>query len=264
MPIGSGGDAITFSKRLTRANVRTPLQLADYIRRNLAPTDPRPTFGHVLKCSVHHYLLRSWLASGEIHPDRDVKLCVLPPPQMADHLRAGHLDGCCVGEPWNTLALLQGAAEIVALTTDSVPDHPDKVLAVSGALASGEPDVVVRLVRAVLRGAAWCEQPANHEQLAVMLAGEAYLDVDPVLIRESLAIEKRVPTRRVANRRGRSFQGGASELLAQHVRWPVSQMQRWGHVDASLDVASLIARCAPGHFLESALNVTSELELAHV
>ena len=41
-----------------------------------------PLFAHVFSCSTHHYLLRDWLHSGGVDPDMDVRLCVMPPPQM--------------------------------------------------------------------------------------------------------------------------------------------------------------------------------------
>ena len=55
--------------------------------------------------SCHNYELRYWLAACGIDPDRDVRLVVLPPPLLVDALREGQIDGFCVGEPWNSLAV---------------------------------------------------------------------------------------------------------------------------------------------------------------
>ncbi|MFT3787613.1 MAG: CmpA/NrtA family ABC transporter substrate-binding protein [Tepidisphaeraceae bacterium] len=244
LPLGTGGDAITLSKRLTRANVRTPAMLLEHIRRNLSSADPRPALGHVLRSSVHHYLLRAWLAAGGVDPDRDVRLCVLPPPQMASQLAAGHIDGYCVGEPWNTRARLDGSGEIVALTTDTVPDHPDKVLAVRGSLARSEPELLVRLSRAVIRAARWCETPDHQSELIDLLSRPEHLDLDAGFIRESIGFEQKMPATRAGGiRRRRSFEVGSVDTLGRHIMWLAGQMLRWGHLPADTAIDSLPSRC---------------------
>ena len=59
----------------------------------------------VFPFSCHNYQLRDWLESAGVDPDRDVRLVVLPPPLLVDALRSGQIDGFCVGEPWNSLAV---------------------------------------------------------------------------------------------------------------------------------------------------------------
>jgi nitrate/nitrite transport system ATP-binding protein len=59
--------------------------------------DKIATFGMVHPASMHNLLLRYWLASGGIDPDSDVNLAVIPPPQMVSLLKAGKIDGYCVG-----------------------------------------------------------------------------------------------------------------------------------------------------------------------
>ena len=46
------------------------------------------------------------------YPGPDMNFVVVPPPQMAANLKAGNLDGYCVGEPWNSLAVIQRAGWI--------------------------------------------------------------------------------------------------------------------------------------------------------
>ena len=41
-----------------------------------------------------------------IDPERDVQIVVVPPAQVHANLKAGHLVGYCVGEPWNSMAVL--------------------------------------------------------------------------------------------------------------------------------------------------------------
>jgi hypothetical protein len=72
------------------------------------------TFGTVSPYSTHTLLLRRWLTQAGADFGRDVRFVVVPPPQMVVNLAAGHLDGFCAGEPWNSLAVTEGCGWIPA------------------------------------------------------------------------------------------------------------------------------------------------------
>ena len=55
------------------------------------------TFAMVFPFSSHNYELRYWMAAAGIDPDKDVRLVVVPPPQMVGNLEKGAIDGYCVG-----------------------------------------------------------------------------------------------------------------------------------------------------------------------
>jgi two-component system, oxyanion-binding sensor len=97
--------------------------------------------------SSHHYQLRLWLRAGHLDPDEDVKLVVVPPPFMVWTLRKGQLDGLCVGEPWNSLAVAAGAGTILHQGSDIVRDCPEKVLAFRAEWARSHGDDVRALAR---------------------------------------------------------------------------------------------------------------------
>lgn len=71
------------------------------------------TFAVVFPTSTHNYELRYWMAAAGIDPDRDVRLEVIPPPQMVNAMRSGRIDGYCVGEPWNELAVKEGLGRVM-------------------------------------------------------------------------------------------------------------------------------------------------------
>jgi ABC-type nitrate/sulfonate/bicarbonate transport system substrate-binding protein len=245
MSLGSGGDAITLSDRLVRAGVNSAVSLRKFIKQSNGHL--KPIFAHVSSCSMHHYLLRDWLAAGEINPDEDVRLCVLPPAQMAGQIASGHLDGFCVGEPWNTMAHRSGAGHIVSLTTDILPSHPEKVLAVNQRWAQRESDLLAPLVRAVLRGCAYCAKTSNHSTLAKTLSDAKYLNVSDEIILASLVLDRTFGMRpSLGNIRPhdwtmRSFD--ATFPSVSHFAWMTSQMIRWQHVDASVSPWDVAARC---------------------
>jgi ABC-type nitrate/sulfonate/bicarbonate transport system substrate-binding protein len=222
--LGTGGNAITLSRKLASMGVTTAEALARLARNR---TGKKLTFAHVFSCSMHHYLLREWLASAQIHPDEDVNLCVLPPPQMARQMAQGMLDGFCVGDPWNQLAADQEQAVIATATTRIVPDHPEKVLAVSRQWLAHHGEAAQRLVRAVLRGCAYCADPQNAAALGRILARPRYLDLpEPVLLRSL----RDTPVD------FRSWSPVSTFPSVTHVLWLLEQMARWNHVPLETDL----------------------------
>ena len=162
--VGLGGNAITVSLPLWEQMARegatagdfTPGQGAALKRviaaRERAGREPL-TFGMVYPFSCHNYELRYWLAAAGIDPDRDVRLVVIPPPFLADALRAGQIDGFCVGEPWNSVAVDAGVGAIVTPTTALWPLSPEKVLGCRAEWAERYPEQLAGLLRALYRAA---------------------------------------------------------------------------------------------------------------
>jgi nitrate/nitrite transport system ATP-binding protein len=96
MTLSRNGNGITLSKNLYEHGVKTLEDFKIYIENNL---DKVHTLGMVHPSSMHNLMLRYWLAAGNINPDQDVNLTVIPPPQMQANLKAGNIDGDCVGGP---------------------------------------------------------------------------------------------------------------------------------------------------------------------
>ena len=92
--------------------------------------------------SNHNYQLRFWMAAGGVDPDEDVRLVVLPPPYMVDSLASGHVDGFCVGAPWNSVAVEDGVGRILHFGSEIVARASEKVLAVRSQWAARHPETV--------------------------------------------------------------------------------------------------------------------------
>src|SRR4029450_6602559 len=114
------------------------------------------TFGMVYPFSCHNYELRYWLSSVRIDPERAVRLVVIPPPFLADAMRAGQIDGFCVGEPWNSVAVDAGVGTIVTPTTAIWPRSPEKVLGCRASWAQQNAGKLDALIRALHRASLWC------------------------------------------------------------------------------------------------------------
>ncbi|MDR6145756.1 ABC-type nitrate/sulfonate/bicarbonate transport system substrate-binding protein [Sphingomonas sp. SORGH_AS870] len=189
--LGLNGNAITFSTALGEAvglgeTLGDPVAIGAALkgvaeqRRDAG----RPLrFGVVHRYSSHNYMLRYWLAGVSIRPDADVEILVTSPPFAADALAAGEVDGICVGEPWNSIAVDRGVGRIALATAQIWRRGVEKVLALRGDRAEERRDGVLRLIRALHAAAAHFVDPETVEQSATILSRREYLDapVDAVL-----------------------------------------------------------------------------------
>jgi len=172
------GNAITLSRRLWQKGVRDANSLRLMIRSEM----PRkPVFAVVSPFSSHHSLLRAWLRSADINPDTDVRIAILPPPLVGEHMREGLIDGFCVGEPWNSVSALAGEGWIAATSASLAPLHPEKILLASTALLATDEYRLFR--RAVVQAAHWCDAAANRNALVDLLKECTF----PKLSRDALA-----------------------------------------------------------------------------
>lgn len=178
------GNAITLSNNLWKRGVRDGKTLREEIIRSRR--EKTYTFGVTFSFSSHRHLLRRWLASQGIDADRDVRIVVVPPPQMASNLKAGNLDGFCAGEPWNSVAVQSQAGWVVATSAELDPLHPEKVLMVRSDFAAKRNEEHVALVAALLEACEFCDRPENHAQVIETLARPEYVGVTEESLRHGI------------------------------------------------------------------------------
>jgi nitrate/nitrite transport system ATP-binding protein len=227
MTLSRNGNAITVSKRLFDQGVRS---LADF----KAAIDRRPDQVHTLAAvhptSMHNLLLRYWLASGGIDPDRDISVTVIPPAQMVSNLKSGSIDGYCVGEPWNARAVSEGIGVVMATDNDIWPGHIEKVLGVTEAWAEQYPKTHIALVKALLEACEYCDDRRNREEIADLLCRPEYVGADEAHIRQGFLDpydrgDGHEPTP-VLNYI-QFFTGQANYPDVSEAVWMMTQMARW-------------------------------------
>lgn len=175
------GNAITLSNDLWHRGVRDAATLREEVIR--ARHEKTFTFGVVFPFSSHNFLLRGWLAAAGINPDRDVRLVVVPPPQMVANLKAGHLDGFCVGEPWNSVAAQAKAGWCVTTSAELDPGHPEKVLMVRRDFAERRAAEHTALVAALLEACEFCDAPEHRNEIVALLARPEYIGAAAAALR---------------------------------------------------------------------------------
>ncbi len=253
LSMGLNGNAITVADWLyremqeaARGQPVTAASLAGVVsRRRAAGTEPL-TFASVYPLSNHTYQLRYWLTAGGVDPDRDIRLAVAPPPQMVQRLRAGSIDGYCVGAPWNTLAVQQGVGRIVSTGYEVWNNAPEKVLAVGAAWAQRYPATHAALVCAIVEAAQWLDESPQHRlQAAELLARETYLDLPFEAVACSLL--GRLPTDASGTARELPdfhvfYRYAATFPWRSHALWMLAQMQRCGQLPRDTTLSAVAQR----------------------
>src|SRR5471032_994607 len=150
--------------------------VAAVVRKRAAAGRPQIVLASVFPYSVQNYMVRLWLSSGGLDPDRDVRLTIVPPPHTVAHLSGGVIDGYCVGEPWNQQAQAQGIGRIALTGPDLWKGMPEKVLDTTEAFAGKNPNTVKALIKALLEACQWLDEPGNRGEAARVLSSPRYLN----------------------------------------------------------------------------------------
>ena len=171
---------------------------------------------------MHNLLLRYWLASAGIDPDKDVHLQIIPPAQMVVDLKAGTIDGFCVGDPWNLRAEREGVGTTIATDTDIWRGHVGKVLGVREEWAARYPNTHIALVKALLEACRYCADPQNTAEIRQILARKEYVGTQVEYIQLGLGTSD--PAHHLF------FGEGANRPSRTEHLWIMTQMARWGDV----------------------------------
>lgn len=158
------GNAITLSSSFRERGVSNTDEFRQEVRSSRGKR--RYVFGVVSLESSHHILLRTWLRQTGIDPDKDVRIVVVPPGQAIRNLRARTLDGYCVGEPWNSLAVREQQGWCPALSHEIAPAHPEKVLLARMDRVEESPERFRALVEALQKASEYCASPDNAALIA--------------------------------------------------------------------------------------------------
>lgn len=219
-------------------------------------------FGITLAPGSHAMWLRYWLGAGSIHPDKDVALITVPPPQMAANMRTGRMDGFCVGEPWNARAIADGVGFTAICSEEIWPDHPEKVLAFTEEFAEANPNSVKAVLKALHEASVWCDDPDNFDALSGLLAQPEYVGVPADLIRARLGPSVDYGDgRKRDDLRGLTFSArNANYPQAKYALWWLSQFRRWTMLPLVPDYLGVTARVMRPDFYEAAM---SELGATH-
>jgi len=239
--LGLNGNAITMSHELAdkvapAGRLGDPVSVGQKLQAEIAKraaAGDRVRFGVVHRYSGHNYKLRYWLAQCGIAPDSDVDIVTIAPPFAADALANAEVDGICVGEPWNSVAVERGIGRIVLVTAQIWRRGVEKVLAMPADKLVDDRDKIERLVRALHFAAKHFIDPENWDANAEILARKEYLDGSARLIKRAISDRimlvagvqpVKVPDFMFQYREAANFP------WKSQAAWLYSQMLRWDHL----------------------------------
>lgn len=243
------------------ARLADPVATAHDFATAIGLYNRKPVIGVVHRFSSHALMLRYWLGFAGVDPDRDVTLRVLPPSLMVEAIRSGEIDGFIAGEPWGSVAISQGLAELVTLGPRIWQRGVEKVLAFREDWLAANSETVDRLILALSRAAAWCDDPANHAALADLLSREGYLGQPAELILPAITGQLvprqgeapiNAPDAMIFHREAAGFPWRSQAL------WIYSQFVRWGLAEASPEAERQAADVFRSDVYRRALKGTGE------
>jgi ABC-type nitrate/sulfonate/bicarbonate transport system substrate-binding protein len=245
--LGLNGNAITVTNDLYKALAEhahgdladpkvSARALADVVAERRRKGREPLNFGMTFPFSTHNYQLRFWMAAGGVDPDQDLRLVVLPPPYMVESISSGHVDGFCVGAPWNSVAVDRGLAHILHFSSEIQRRATEKVLAVRASWAKENPDTLRRLVHALGKAADFVEDVKNREEASEILSAPNRIDVSAEVIRRTLEGKLKISPdggNRTSERYLMIGRLGAARPDPVQAAWLYAQMVRWGHAPLS-------------------------------
>jgi nitrate/nitrite transport system ATP-binding protein len=228
MVLARNGNAITLNRQFYDKGVRS---LADFKQAIGASPDAAHRFGVVDQISMGSLLLRYWMAAGGIDPDQDVDLTVMNSNAMKDQLATGELDGYFAAAPWNHQAIQAGNGFVVATDLELWENHMSQVLGMREDWAEANPKTAIALIKALIEACRYCDDVANRDTVAQLLAQEQHLNLPVDAIRPGLAMPYQRGTEAPAEnlpRFNRFYLEQANFPRRLEVLWIMTQMARWG------------------------------------
>jgi len=241
MTLNANGQGISVARALAVDGVVDGPSLA----RRVHEQRGKYVFAQTFPTGTHAMWLNYWLAAHHIDPLRDVRMIVVPPPQMVENVRAGNIHGFCVGEPWNHYGIVDGTSVHLASSQDVWPDHPEKVLGSTREFVHSNPNSARAMISALLEAGRWIDaSDDNRTRMAELIAGKPYVNVPVEVIADRILGRYQDGLGRVWNdpRPMRFHADGTVNFpWLSDGMWFLTQFRRWGLLPQEPDYAAVSA-----------------------
>lgn len=259
--LNRNGQAITLKTDLKGKVADDPKALKPIVDEAKAAGAPM-TFAQTFPSGTHAMWMRYYLGAGGIHPDNDVSLVTIPPPQMIANMKVGKMDGYCVGEPWNARAIQDGIGFTSITTQDMWKDHPEKVCAFTEEFAEKNPRTVKAVLKALHEASVWLDDLGNRPEQCQIVSAPTYINCPAEAILGRMQGDydygdgrtKKDPNYMIFSERNCNYP------QAKYATWFLTQYRRWGMVDDSVDYAGIVKQVMRPDLYEEAMK---EIGYAH-
>jgi len=241
--LNRNGQAITLNNKLKAAGAKTPAAVKPIADKAKAAGDPL-SFAMTFPTGTHAMWIRYWLASGGIHPDKDVSLITIPPAQMVANMKVDKMDGYCVGEPWNNRAIEDGIGFTAVTTQQMWKDHPEKVCAFTEEFAQKNPKTVKAALKALHLASVDLDKMENRPKFAEVIARPAYINCPPAIILERLMGKYEYGDGRVEQDPNYMIYSNRNANYPHQIyaKWFMTQFRRWGLAKGTPDYTGVAKR----------------------
>lgn len=258
--VNRNGQGITLKAEWAGKVAADPKALRPFVQDAKSRGTPL-TFAMTFPSGTHAMWLRYYLGAGGVHPDRDISLITVPPPQMVSNMKVGKMDGYCVGEPWNARAIADHIGFTGVTSQDIWPDHPEKVCAFTAEFADRHPKTVKAVLKALHEASVWLDDPKHRPEMCEIVSRPNYINCRTEIILGRLLGELDYGDGRKTrdefpmhfSRRNCNYPQPA------YAKWWLTQFRRWGMVAQSPDYEDIASRVMRGDIYTEAMreiNVT--------
>ncbi|PTM38695.1 CmpA/NrtA family ABC transporter substrate-binding protein [Bosea sp. 124] len=243
--LNQDGQAISVSNEYKDLNVQkdsSPLKQA-FERKKAAGKEL--TAAMTFPGGTHDLWIRYWLAAGGIDPDTDIKVIVVPPPQMVANMKVGTMDCFCVGEPWNEQLVNQNIGYTALTTGELWFKHPEKILGMRADFVDANPKATQAILMAVMEAQQWADKMENRQELSEIVGRRQWFNVPVNDINKRLQGDINYGNGREAKGTNlyMKFWGEGGEVshpFKSHDTWFVTENIRWGKFEPTIDIKGLV------------------------
>jgi nitrate/nitrite transport system substrate-binding protein len=172
-----------------------------------------------------------------VDPDREVKIRVVPPPEMVANLKASNVDGYLAPDPFNQRAVFEGAGFIFKLTKELWPGHPCCAFAASKEFATQMPNTFNAVFKSIIDATMFAHKPENRKDIAVAIAPRNYLNQPVEVVEQVLTGSYPDGLGNNHNEPDRiDFNPFPWQSMAV---WILTQMKRWGYIKGDVDYRTI-------------------------
>lgn len=201
------------------------------------------TFAMTFPGGTHDIWLRYWMAAAGINP-KSVGIITIPPPQMVANMKVDNMEGYCVGEPWNGVAVAQGIGYTHIASQDLWNNHPEKALVVNSKFSKNNRSDLKKVMKAVIEACKWLDVMTNRKKAATWLTKPYYVNAPLAVIQARLQgsndLGCDLGVQKYKDNYMRFYNNGiVNTPLKSHSMWFMAQFVRFGMLKTEPNYAAI-------------------------
>jgi nitrate/nitrite transport system substrate-binding protein len=184
MVLNNNGQAITLSKKFCDLIGNNDFSKVKAAVEKLN-AEKQVQFAMTFPGGTHDIWLRTWLDAAGVDA-KTVGIKTIPPPQMVANMKVDNMDGFCVGEPWNGVAVKEGIGFTHLASQEIWKHHPEKALVVNEKFSNAHKEDLKKIMKAIIEASIWLDSLPNRKKAAQVLSQTKYVNAAAEVIEARL------------------------------------------------------------------------------